>query len=489
MKSFSLTNKVFSTVLLVASLALISGSDAAASSDKTTQPNILFILLDDIGKEWVSEYGSESVKTPTIDALANSGMRFDNTYAHPQCTPTRISFLTGQYPYRNGWVNHWDAPRWGHGYYDWQSNPSVARIMQQAGYATAAAGKWQVNDFRLQPEAMTKHGFDQYFMWTGYEADNEPSQERYWNPYIHSKNGSKTYPEKFGEDLFSDFLLDFITTNGEQNKPWFAYYAMNLPHGPYVATPHEPEAKTKYAKFAAMVRYADFILGKMVKGLEDSNQRDNTIIVWTTDNGTASNITGIRDGRKIKGAKLLTTEAGINLPFIVNSPKLVPQGVVSNALVDITDLLPTFAELAGIELPAEVEFDGHSFAQHILGKADDSERSWIMAMGGRNNAQVSELGIENSWNFRDRVFRDKQYKLYVNPTNNRDYEKLVDVVNDPEENINLINSKEPKVQQALAKLSAAAQTMPNKDKDPTYRKIAENTWDVPVTVKSQRWKQ
>lgn len=457
-------------------------------ANEVQQPNILFILLDDIGKEWISEYGSESIETPNIDALAKSGMRFDNSYANPQCTPTRISFLTGQYPYRNGWVNHWDAPRWGHGYYDWKTNPSIAHVMQSAGYATAVAGKWQVNDFRLQPDAMVKHGFDEYLMWTGYEEGNEPSKKRYWDPYLHGKNGSKTYPGKYSEDLFTDFLLDFAKTNAAKNKPWFAYYAMNLPHGPLEKTPHEFYATTKYEKHRASVRYADFILGKILRELEASNQRDNTIIVWTTDNGTAG-VTGIRNGRNVRGAKLKTTEPGVNLPFIVNSPKLVPQGVITDALIDITDLLPTFAELAGADLPKEHTFDGYSFAPHILGKSDDSKRQWIMAMGGKNNAQVSEKGIENAWHFRDRVFRDKQYKLYVNPTNNSDYEKLVDVTNDPEEKINLIDSKDTKVQQALAKLSAAAKTMPNKDNDPTYRKIPTNSWDVPVKVKSQSWKQ
>lgn len=485
-----MNTKLISIKSLVSVVILLSSTVYAqfATAKDVKQPNILFILLDDIGKEWISEYGAQGIETPNIDALAKSGMRFDNSYANPQCTPTRISFLTGQYPYRNGWVNHWDAPRWGHGYYDWQNNPSIARVMQSAGYATAVAGKWQVNDFRLQPDAMVKHGFDEYLMWTGYEEGNEPSKKRYWDPYLHGKNGSKTYPGKYSEDLFSDFLLDFIETNGKKEKPWFAYYAMNLPHGPLEVTPHEPYAKTKYEKHRASVRYADFILAKMLKGLEASGQRDNTIVVWTTDNGTAG-VTGLRNGRKVRGAKLKTTELGVNLPFIVNSPKLVPQGVVTDALVDISDLLPTFAELGGASLPTEYIFDGSSFAPLILGESDDSQRTWIMAMGGRNNAQVSDKGIENAWHFRDRVFRDKQFKLYVNPTNNSDYEKLVDVLNDPEEKINLIDSKDPKVQQALAKLTAAAQSMPNKDNDPTYSKIPVNSWDVPVSVKSQSWKQ
>ena len=91
------------------------------------KPNIIFILLDDLGKEWISCYGGENIKTPHIDKLASSGIKFSNVYSMPQCTPSRVCFLTGQYPFRNGWVNHWDVPRWGLGYFDWNKNPSITR--------------------------------------------------------------------------------------------------------------------------------------------------------------------------------------------------------------------------------------------------------------------------------------------------------------------------------------------------------------------------
>ena len=93
------------------------------------RPNIVFILMDDLGKEWIGCYGAENIQTPNIDALAESGMKFQNAYSMPQCTPSRVCFMTGQYPFRNGWVNHWDVPRWGLGYFDWKKNPSIARVL------------------------------------------------------------------------------------------------------------------------------------------------------------------------------------------------------------------------------------------------------------------------------------------------------------------------------------------------------------------------
>ncbi|MDA0348097.1 MAG: sulfatase-like hydrolase/transferase, partial [Verrucomicrobia bacterium] len=146
--------------------------------NQATKPNILFILVDDLGKEWVPSYGAENIEMPNVDKLAATGMQFSNAYVMPQCTPTRLSFLTGQYPYRHGWVNHWDVPRWGGGaHYDWNRNPCISMVMKEAGYKSAIAGKWQINDFRVQPEAMTEIGYDDYCMWTGGEGNNSQSDE------------------------------------------------------------------------------------------------------------------------------------------------------------------------------------------------------------------------------------------------------------------------------------------------------------------------
>lgn len=482
----SFKNKFLVSLSICTSLILVAPVNAGDTKNKAERPNILFILADDMGKEWVSAYGAEDIKTPNIDLLADQGIRFDNAWSHPQCTPSRVSLITGQYPYHNGWVNHWDAPRWGRAYLDWTQNQSVARIMKDAGYATAAAGKWQVNDFRIEPEAMTKHGFDDYAMWTGYETGNAASAERYWDPYIHTKQGSKTYQGQFGEDVFSEFLLNFIENNKDQ--PWFAYYAMNLPHTPYTTTPHKLKLDKNIDKHKAMVEYADLIVAKMVKRLEEMGERENTIIIWTTDNGTNKSIVGTLNGRKVRGGKTLTTENGINSPFIVNGPGLVPAGVVSDALVDFTDILPTFADLANAKIPADYQLDGKSFAPYILAKQSDSNRTSILSMGGRNEAQVSDQGVENKFVFRDRVIRDKRYKLYVKASPMLGFEKLMDLKNDPEEKINLLNSKDPQVMAAKAALIKVARAQPRKDNDPKYRKRQALDWDKPVTVTSQDWK-
>ena len=443
---------------------------AGGGGDK---PNILFIMLDDLGPEWVSCYGAEDIETPNADKLALEGMRFLNAYSMPKCTPTRATLMTGQYPFRHGWVNHWDVPRWGAGcHFDWRHYTMFSHVMKSAGYTTAVAGKWQVNDFRVTPDAMVKHGFDDYCMWTGYETGNPPSGERYWDPYLHTNRGSKTYKGQFSEDIFTDFLLDFMRRN--KAKPMMMYYPMCLPHGPVTTTPLEPNAKSNKDQFKAMVRYCDFLLGKLVRGIDDLGIRENTIVIWTTDNGTAGSETGRMNGRAVKGGKGEISENGCGAPFIVNCPGRVPGGVVTDALTDFTDMLPTFAELGGAKVPDDTVIDGHSIAKFILGETDDTSRQWIMAMGG-GTAKLTDEGVIPAVEYADRVIRDKRYKLWVE---NGKSTRLFDMVKDPGEENNLIDSSNRKVVAARKKLQAAVKTFGKKDAAPKYDPTPPRKWDI-----------
>ncbi len=461
--------------LSVAALTTFVSSHATHARLVAEKPNIIFILLDDLGKEWINCYGGENIQTPHIDQLAATGTKYNNAYSMPQCTPSRACFLTGQYPFRNGWVNHWDSPRWGGGYFDSNKNPSIARMMQSAGYVTAAAGKWQLNDFRIQPDVMIKHGFDNYCMWTGCEGSSNDAHEamstrRYWDPHIHTKEGSKVYQGKFGPDIYHQFVLDFISANKE--KPFFIYYPMALPHTPFVHTPLDMNAKSNLEKHKAMVRYTDHLLGKLVAHLDSEGIRKNTIIIWTTDNGTAGKVQNKMNGRMVDGGKAKTTENGVNAPFIVNCPGLVPQAQTSNALVDFTDMLPTFADLSGAKPQAGFTYDGVSLKDVFLGKAKESNRKWILAMGSKA-ARMTDKGVQNVYYFRDRVLRDGRFKLFV--STQRKPQKLIDLSKDSEEKNNLIGN--PEYKEVLKRLSAVVETLPIKDNDPAYTILAANEWD------------
>lgn len=441
-------------------------------------PNIVFIMADDLGKDWIGCYGADNIETPEIDQLADEGLKFHNVYSMPQCTPTRATLLTGQYPFRTGWTNHWDVPRWGVGYFDWRKYTTFAELLKTAGYKTAIAGKWQINDFRVEPNALEKHGFDDWCVWTGFEAGNKPSAERYWDPYIHTREGSRTYKGQFGPDIYCDFLVEFIQKHRDQ--PHMVYFPMALTHGPLVHTPDEPKASTKLENQQAMVRYTDKLVGRLVKTYDELDLRENTVIIFTTDNGSGGGVRGTMNGVRPSGGKASNYEGGVCEPFIVSWPGTVASGKETDALVDFSDLLPTFCELGGAKVPTDLTLDGRSFAPLLKGDADDSPRDWILAMG--HGAGIRDAGgVRGRTDYFHRVLRDKRFKIWTDDEG--EIVKLFDLKNDPGEKNNLISDPPAAAQPSLQKFRDALVKMPENDARPQYTPRAALPWDKPVSKK------
>jgi arylsulfatase A-like enzyme len=222
---------------------------------------------------------------------------------------------------------------------------------------------------------------------------------------------------------------------------------------------------------------------------------DHTVIIWTTDNGTSRGIQGMRNGRLVEGGKGMTVEPGICLPFIVHWPDKITKGWISNALIDFTDLYPTFMAAAGATPPTQVkvgnemqEIDGQSFLKVLLDEQADSRRDWILSMGGGNRARLTKAGVENEYRFRDRVVRDKRFKLYVNPQ--RQPEKFIDLQQDPGEEINLIDSLNTSARKESYKLlTSIIDSFPGQDNDPRYKPNPPQEWDVAITAESDVWKK
>ena len=141
--------------------------DARGTDTKDDRPNILFILLDNVGKDWFRCYGSQEDQTPNIDRLSSSGLKFRHFYVTPVCSTSRTMLLTGRYPFRTGWHTHHDAAIYGGGYLDWTREATFARVLRDAGYATCITGKWQINDLfdPTQHDALVKHGFQEHCIW------------------------------------------------------------------------------------------------------------------------------------------------------------------------------------------------------------------------------------------------------------------------------------------------------------------------------------
>ncbi|WP_297089365.1 sulfatase-like hydrolase/transferase [uncultured Draconibacterium sp.] len=457
---------------LVVLLCFLLGS--CTSPSKPKQPNFLIILIDDLGKEWISAYGASEINTPNIDLLAASGIKFNRAYSMPQCTPSRVALVTGQYPYTNGWINHYDVPRWGHGVnFDTQKNPAFANELKKAGYKTCVAGKWQINDFRIEPDAMQKAGFDEFCMWTGYESSNPISESRYWDPYIHTKEGSKTYHGQFGPDIFSDFIIDFLRENKEH--PMCVYYPMVLTHTPFVHTPFEPGVTTIFEKHRAMVRYTDHIIGKIVEALEEMDIMDNTYLILTTDNGTTSSIIGKRDTAYVRGGKTFLSENGINAPFIARTPN--GKTGETEALVDFTDIYPTLLDLANIENRNLLNIDGVSFADVLRGNLNNGKREWALSMGGLPAVLSADTLLQNRFVFRDRVICSQHYKAYVDTL--KQVVRIFDMQEDPYETNNLID--EANVKDELARFNTILELIPERDNNPVYTRIQNSGGDIPLT--------
>ncbi|MGL4398288.1 MAG: sulfatase-like hydrolase/transferase [Luteolibacter sp.] len=357
---------------------------AIASAKPTTQPNVVIILADDLGVECLSSYGGTSLKTPNLDKLATQSMRFTRCFSNPFCSPSRASLLTGRYPFKNGLkvVLH---SRTQEDIYLHPDQPSFARQLKQAGYATELAGKWHLS-LEHKHDTIHEFGFDQYQTWRIFDETGAKTT-RNWTPYLN-RNGTviaDQIKERYGPDVDLEFHLDFIKASAEKKQPFLAYYATCLPHFPWEPTPdskdqsyREPvigkKGDPKY--FPDMVTYLDKQIGQILQTLEDLGIADNTIVMFLADNGTDKDLVNIwGDGKKVCGGKGTLTDRGTHVPLIVRWPGHFKAGSTCEDLIDFSDVFPTLCELTGASLP-EAEIHGRSFAPQLLGKPGNP-REWI----------------------------------------------------------------------------------------------------------------
>ncbi len=326
------------------------------------RPNIILIMADDFGYECATSNGGRSYRTPRLDAMAAGGMRFTQCHSQPVCTPTRVQIMTGRCNSRNYWAFGSLHPK----------ELTFGHLLKAAGYATFVTGKWQLSGRgdRYPGTHPDESGFDEWCLW---HMDEETGGSRYWNPTIKA-NGKllKNTQGKFGPDIFCDHLLGFISRN--RTRPFFAYYPMALTHGPTHPTPDTPgydpaiKAKRDPAHFAGMVNYTDKIVGRILDHLESEGLEENTLVLFTGDNGTDKKLTSKFQGRTIQGGKGRTLDVSTHVPLIASWKGTLPAGRVCNDLIDFNDMMPTFVEMAGAKVPDGLRFDGVSFLPQLLGK-------------------------------------------------------------------------------------------------------------------------
>jgi arylsulfatase A-like enzyme len=306
------------------------------------KPNIVFILADDLGCADLSCYGSQEISTPQLDKMAVEGMKFTDFYAAAcVCTPTRAAFLTGSYPKRVG-LHNAVLPRHTKSGLD-PSEITLAELLKAQGYATACIGKWHLGEQKaVLPLAQ---GFDFYF---GMPGPNHGGSDLYRNNERIEKRG-----EVDRDQLTLRYTEEAVTFIREsKDKPFFLYLPHGAPHYPLYAS-KAFRGTSKQGLRGDMIQEIDWSCGEILKTIKELGLDDNTLVIFTSDNGQA----GVA-APPLHGGKGSSWEAGFRVPFVARWPKQIPAGTVCKELTTIMDMLPTIAPLAGAEAPQGRKIDG-----------------------------------------------------------------------------------------------------------------------------------
>ena len=355
-------------------------------------PNILIIFTDDQGYADLGCFGNKKNKTPRLDQLAKEGTRFTSFYAQPVCGPSRSALLTGRYPVRS---KGWGMPA---------SEITFAELMKPAGYQTVCIGKWDVSNRKEIIERMPNaQGFDYYY---GTLGAND-------NGFIkfHENNTAVGETEDMSCTirLYTDKAIDFLENRRDPNKPFVLYLAHTMLHTIIDASP-EFKGKSAGGLYGDVVEELDHETGRLLDKLDALGLRDNTLVIYTTDNGPwcqskyYENKKGHPEGSifwgdpgPLRAGKGSAYEAGSRVPCIVRWPGKVPAGRTSDALWATIDFLPTFTALSGVKPPMDRAIDGIDQTALLLGQTEEGRETFIYDQVGEGDANMG-VGIrKGNW--------------------------------------------------------------------------------------------
>ncbi|PQO40894.1 sulfatase [Blastopirellula marina] len=362
------------------SLAFLVLSVFTSFAQADDRPNFLVIMCDDLGYGDLQCYGHPSIRTPNLNKLASEGVRFTSYYsAAPVCSPSRAGLVTGQTPTQVG-------------IYDWIPGGSpmhvraeeitLPKLLKTAGYETGLFGKWHCNGKFNSPDQPQPNdlGFD---YWFATQNNAGPSHE---NPTNFVRNGKRVGPTQgFSCQVVVDETIHWLTDVRETDKPFFALVTFHEPHEP-IASPDDlvktyPDADKKgEALYYANVTNVDRAVGKLLAKIDELNLRDNTLVLFTSDNGPETLNRYPNAWRShgspgpLRGMKLHIYDGGIRVPGIARLPGKIEAGIESDFPVYSLDLLPTFCELAGAEIPQSAKLDGTSLAKMLAGETVERKK-------------------------------------------------------------------------------------------------------------------
>jgi arylsulfatase A-like enzyme len=410
---------------------------AAAAAQASTPPNIVIVVADDLGYGDLSCYGATDIRTPNIDGLAAAGMRFTHFYANsPVCSPTRAALLTGRNPdlvgvpgvIRTNAENSWGylAP----------SAVLLPQVLRARGYRSAMIGKWHLG--LRSPNTPAERGFDFFHGFLGDMMDDYYTHSRHGINYMR-RNREEIDPKGHATGLFTQWAVDYLNTRPA--GPFLLYVAYNAPHSPIQPTPEslarvmnrERGITERRARIAALIEHMDEGVGRIIRALKENQQYENTLIVFTSDNGGQLDAGGTAG--PLRGGKQDMYEGGIRVPSIFVWHNRIKGDASSGLTAQSSDLLPTLCEASGAA-PGPV--DGVSVMPSLLGKPQDlSARTlyWVRREGGPRYRGQDYYAV-----------RRGPWKLLHNTP--FDPLELFNLDEDPREQRNLIK-EQPKIAQEL----------------------------------------
>jgi arylsulfatase A-like enzyme len=420
-------------LLILFTIIFISTIASAQSEQNNNKPNVLVILTDDQGYYDVATCGADDLVTPNMDNMFNEGMKFNYFYANcPVCSPTRASFITGRYPDKAGVpgvIRTHTNDNWG--YLDPEAT-TIADKFKEGGYKTAIIGKWHLG--LEKPNIPTLRGFDFFHGYLGDMMDDYWTHRRHGINYMR-ENEKEIDPKGHATDIFTQWAIDYIKNQKESSKPFFLYLAYNAPHTP-VQPPEDwlkkvkqrnPNLSESRAELVAFIEHLDNGVGSVINSLKENDLYENTIIVFTSDNGgllrVEANNGPLRDG---KGS---VYEGGLRVPTSIVWKNHIAPGSITDFKAATMDLYPTLLEATKINIDHEI--DGKSFLPILLGKEMNNENRLLYFVRREGGTRYGGLTIQaiqfNNW----KLLQNSPYEA----------QELYNLQEDPYETINLIESE------------------------------------------------
>jgi len=445
-------------LLILAGMSMVPscvGGTSALAGEKHVipeKPNILLVMTDDQGYGDLGCHGHPYLQTPNLDKLYAQSTRFTDFHVSPTCSPTRSALMSGRLPFKNG-VTHTILER------ERMSlkSTTIAQVLKTVGYTTGIFGKWHLGDEdAYQPPS---RGFDETFIHGGggigqdfpiTVADAPPNREnQYYDPII-KHNGTFVKTKGYCTDVFFRQALGWIKQCSKEKKPFFAYLATNAPHGPYIvpdkyAEPYIGKCSPKSARFFGMIANIDENMGILMGKLDEWGLRDNTLLIFMTDNGTAAGTYNFG----MKGKKGSVHEGGSRVPLFMRLPGLTKPGVDVARLTRHVDLFPTLAGIGGAKLQDNLDVDGRSLLPLIRNPNGDWSDRFTFFHGGRWGKEgfPGQWGRgdcnPDNWKRRNFAVRSERWRL-VGPN------QLYDIENDPNQTMNVM-TKHPETAQKMLK--------------------------------------